>query len=255
MSLSRPYSAGFCGFATANRAIFGASLPTHAEIARDSADMMGAPEAVLAWGGLGANSERMALTATPANACSNCVFRYPSQCSWPGTVPTAPAALSVKPCPSRPYAQGIADLSVNSQRGLPVRKSVASSRRTNKGTRGKSRCEFSRLQRSHVSPLAAWRPVVTRRLNRVCLAPVPALAQPLLLAAMPKPQPSSARVPMCSTARLTQVAATDLTAATLGSQPLNTATKAVCGSGGFLLPKPLRVSRRGHEPEGTFDVQ
>jgi len=254
MSLSRPNFAGFSHAKGAQHVGCGMSSPMSVEIARDSADTLGVPQAVLACESSRENSNGMAFTATPTNAC-NCVFRYPSQRSWPGIVPTAPAAPSFRPYFLGKNARVIADHVAISARRLPARQSVACSRRTQKGTRGSSRCEFSKLRRSQRSPSVALQPVATQRWSKVCWAQAPVQAQPLSRAATPKPVPSSARAQTCFIAKPTPANATDLTAATFGSQPWNSAIKTACGFGGFLLPKPVRATRMGQEPEGTFDVQ
>lgn len=254
MSLSQPYSADFQPHATCEGMPFGMSSPMVRKIARDSADNLTIVKAEVARGVTRENSQDMASTATPADVC-NCVFRYPSQSSWPGTVPTAPAAISLSPYFQSADARVIADRQAGNRHELRALKSVAFSRHTQSGTRGKSRCEFSRLRRSHVSPSVALRPVATRRLNRVSLAPVQVQARPLSQAATPKQQPLSAQQPTWPTARPIQNAATNLTSAPLRAQPMNRTIKAHLGLGGFLLPLSSQQACADHEPEGTFDVQ
>lgn len=258
--LSQPNFAGFSPCPSVQAAPFGISLPMARKIARDSADEAVAPKAVLARGATRENSKVMASPATPEDAC-NCVFRYPSQRSWPGTVPTAPAATHLIPCFTGSDARAIADHATVSDRQLRGPRSVAFSRHTQSATRGKSRCEFSKLRRSHVSPSVALRPVATQRWNKGCSAQAPVQARPLSqVATQPRAQ-SLARAPMCSTARPIRNAATKLTSAPLRAQPMKMTTKAPRGPGGFLLPRSLPgPSRLNDGPrlarkEGTFDVQ
>ncbi len=254
MTSRRPNSAVFDRVARRDRAGVRVTLPTPVKSARDSADSAIVSMAVLAWDGSRENSKAMAFSATPANA-GNCVHCYPSQSSWLGNVPTVPAAPLFSSYFIGPDAQVIADQALICVHRLPAEKSMASSRNSRQRKRGNSRCEFSDLRRSPVSPLAALRPVATRRLNRVCWAQVPGLAQPLSPAATPKAQRSLGQGSTSPTAKPIRSAATDLTSVALGPLPMQPTTKVACGFGGFLLPKPVRASRAGHEPEGTFDVQ
>lgn len=260
MMLSQPNFAGFSPRQFVQTVPLGMSLPMARKIARDSADKAIAPKAVLAWDATRENSKVMAFPATPENAC-NCVFRYPSQRSWPGTVPTAPAATLSTPCFVGADARVIADHKGVFDRQLRRVRSVAFSRHTQSGTRGKSRCEFSKLRRSQGSPSVALRPVATRHLNKACLALALVQVQPLSLAATPKQQQSLVQVPMCSTVRPIRNAATKLTSASFQTQPMMMTTKAPHGLGGFLLqrslPEPSRLNKGSTlaRKEGTFDVQ
>lgn len=254
MTHRRPYFAGFDLSQAIKTLPFGVSLPMAGEIARGCADHAISLQVEVAQGATRENSQVMASSVTPADAC-NCVFRYPSQCSWPGIVPTAPAALSFFPYFLRENAQIIADPRRISVRRLPLVKTMTCSPRIDQGTKGKSRCDFLKLRRSHVSPLVALRPVATRRWNRVSLAPVPVQARPSLRVATPQPVRLSVQASIWRTARPTQKNATNLTSAPLRAQPMNRTIKAHLGLGGFLLSLSARDARADHEPEGTFDVQ
>lgn len=260
MNIRQPYSADFQPVMTAAVSSLGMSLPMARKIARDSADQAIAPKAVLARGATRENSKLMTSPATPEDVC-NCVFRYPSQSSWSGTVPTAPAAPSFSASRYGPDARAIADLKPQLQRHLPVWSGVAWSRYTQSGTRGKSRCEFLKLRRSHVSPSVALRPAATRRWNRACSVQAPVQARPLSRVAMPSQARSLAQAPMCFTARPIRNAATKLTSASSQAHPMIVTTRAPRVFGGFLLPRsmsgPARLNTgpRRARKEGTLDVQ
>lgn len=260
MSRRQPYSADFQPAMPRPLGGFGMSLPIAGKIARDSADKAIAPKAVLARGATRENSKVMTSPATPEDVC-NCVFRYPSQSSWFGTVPTVPAAPSFSASCDGSDARAIADLKPQLQGRLPAGSGVALSRYTQSGTRGKSRCEFSKLRRSHVSPSVALRPVATRHWNKACLVQAPVQARPLSQVATPNQARSLARAPMCSTARPIRNAATKLTSASSQAHSMIVTTRAPRGLGGFLLPRsmsgPARLNTgpRRARKEGTLDVQ
>jgi len=254
MSICRPYSAGIRRFDSAKGLPFGMSLPTTDETARDGADTAANPKAEVAPGATRENSQHMASMVTPLDAC-NSVFRYPSQCSRPGIVPTAPAAFSFFPYFLGENAQIAADQRRIFARRLSMVKTMACSPQRNQETKGNSRCNFSRLQRSHVSPLAGWRPVATPRSNRAYLVLAPVQARPSSPVAMQRQLRLLGQAPTCFTAKPTQKNVTDLTPAPLRAQPMNRTIKAHLGLGGFLLPLSARDARVDHEPEGTFDVQ
>lgn len=258
--LSRPNPAGFSAIASAERVPFGMSLPMNCEIARDSADNLIKPKAEVARRNTRKNSNDMASAATLADVC-NSVFRYPSQRSWRGTVPTASAASTFSAFELNNNARQIADLRAKNDLHFTASLTMAVSPQTTKGKRGNSRCEFSKSQRSHASHLAGWRPVATQRLNKACLAQVPVQVRRLLPAAAQQPVPLSARPQTWPTAKPIQTAVTKPTSASpvfAGAQPMDLTTKAPRGFGGFLMPKfttgPSHLIA-GPETEGTSDVQ
>ena len=237
--LSRPNPAGFSAIASAEKVCFGMSLPMNREIARDSADNLIKPKAEVARRNTRKNSKDMASAATLADVC-NSVFRYPSQRSWRGTVPTASAASSFSAEKINNNARQIADLCTEYDLHFTASLAMAVSPPTTKGKRGNSRCAFSKSQRSHASHLAGWRPVATQRWNKVCLAQVPVRVRPLLPVATPQPVPLSAPPQTWPTAKPIQTAVTNPTSASpvyAGAQPMDSTTKVPRGFGGFLMPK------------------
>lgn len=260
MTQCRPNPAGFSAVASAKKVPFGMSLPMICEIARDSADNLNKPKADVAQENTRKDSNVMASAATLADVC-NSVFRYPSQRSWRGTVPTASAASTFSAFELNNNARQIADLRVQYDLHFTASLTMAVSPQTTQGKRGNSRCEFSKSRRSHVSHLAGWRPVAIQRLNKACLAQGRVQALPLLPAATPRRAQPLARPQMWHTAKPTQTAVTNPTSASpvfAGARPMDSTTKAPRGFGGFLMPKfttgPSHLIA-GPETEGTSDVQ
>ncbi|CUI78498.1 hypothetical protein TA5114_02631 [Cognatishimia activa] len=260
MMLSRLNPAGSSAIASAEKVPFGMSSPMICEIARDSADNLIKPKAEVARRNTRKNSNDMASAVTLADVC-NSVFRYPSQRSWRGTVPTTSAATSFSANKLNNNARQIADLRAEYELRFPASLTMAVSPQTTKGQRGNSRCEFSKSRRSHASHSAGWRPVVTQRLNKACLALARVRVQPLLQAATPQRVQPLAQPQMWPTAKPIQTAVTNPTTASpvyAGAQPMDSTTKARRGFGGFLMPKfttgPSHLIA-GPETEGTSDVQ
>lgn len=251
--INRLFSAESSDDRASKRAVLGVSLPMDMEIARENADVDSRHHAEIASDGSGANSKVKVSTVTPIDA-GNSVLRYPSQCSWPGIVPTAPAADISLPKNTRQAADPRPARAIRLHRAGRV----ASFGCTHKQTRGYSRCDYLRLRRSHVSPLAGLQPVAIQRLNRACLAQARAQVRLLSPVGMPQPALSSVQASTCSTARTTRANVTKPTSAPIAAQPINTTTKPYRGLGGFFMPRRLTAPLhliKGHEPEGTFDVQ
>lgn len=256
------HSCGFKALSGLADAQMGASLPMGSETARELAEISAQGADAIASNVSVANSQniarRQARQSTDPRSVGSWSSCYPSQSSRSGYVPTAPAALFFAPRKVNNNARQIADCRPIRFGDLPLRACVALSVHTQKTYGGKSRCDFLKLQRSPVSRSVGWRPVETQRLNRACLALVQGQAQPLSLAATPKPQPSSAREPMCFTARPIQTAATDLTSAPALARQNTFTIKVLRDLGGFLLPRrhagPARLNG-GPNKEGTSDVQ
>lgn len=260
MMLSQPNLAGIAARPVGQVASVGVSSPMVRKTARDSADKARTTHAALAWAATGENSNDMASAATPVDA-GNCAIRYPSQSSWPGYVPTVPAAHRFTSRVATRDARVLADQTPLTANQLRAQAGLAFLHHTSKTQRGNSRCVFSKWRRSPVSPSAALRPVATQRLNKVFWGQAQVQAQPLSPAATPKQQRSLAQAPTCFIAKPIRNAATNLMSVPSRAHQEMMTTKALCGPGGFLLPRSLpglshlkdgpRLARK----EGTFDVQ